>query len=180
MTGSSNPKSGRRPNYGYTILSVSMVLFLLGFFGLVLLQAAQLSRSLKEGIDLIVELTETSGPAERQAVTQQLERTPGVRTETIEFISREQALQDMSEEMGEDLLKLDLPNPLFDVITFNVEAAYLREDSLATIQEALRLREGVVDVYYQENLIEKIAGNVRRLGWIAFGAGVVFLAVAGK
>ncbi len=178
MSKANNPTGGRRPNYGYAIISVSMVLFLLGFFGLVLLQAAQLSRSLKEGIDLIVELAETSGPADREAATQQLQRTPGVRPATIEFISREQALRDMSEEMGEDLLKLDLPNPLFDVLTFNVRAAYLQEDSLAAIQAQLRPLAGVVDVYYQENLIEKIAGNVRRLGWIALAAGIVFLAVA--
>ena len=50
MSKANNPTGGRRPNYGYAIISVSMVLFLLGFFGLVLLQAAQLSRSLKEGI----------------------------------------------------------------------------------------------------------------------------------
>ena len=178
MAVTSNPTSGRRPNYGYTILSVSLVLFLLGFFGLVLLQAAQLSRSLKEGIDLIVELEESNGPEARERVTGRLRETPGVRPGTIRFISREEALRDMSEEMGEDLLKLDLPNPLFDVVTFNVRADYLRQDSLATIQADLRALAGVADVYYQESLIEKIAGNVRRLGWIALVAGLVFLLVA--
>jgi cell division transport system permease protein len=49
---------------------------------------------------------------------------------------------------------------------------------LAIIQSDLRQTAGVADVYYQETLIEKIASNVRRLGWIAFAAGLVFLAVA--
>jgi cell division transport system permease protein len=64
------------------------------------------------------------------------------------------------------------------VVTFNVRAAYLQSDSLAAIQAELGALAGVADVYYQESLIEKIAGNVRRLGWIALAAGLVFLAVA--
>jgi cell division transport system permease protein len=43
-----------KPNYLYAIVSVALVLFLLGFFGLLIINAQQLVKRYKEQVNLIV------------------------------------------------------------------------------------------------------------------------------
>jgi cell division transport system permease protein len=57
-----------RPRYGRSIVSVALVLFLLGFFGLVILQAQRLIALLKEEINLIVEVSEEANREEKAAL----------------------------------------------------------------------------------------------------------------
>ncbi len=169
---------GRRPNYLYTLISVALVLFLLGFFGLILLQANRFTRSLKEQVELIVELQDGTQITDRQRVLSYLDEADYTKPGSVAFVSREQALAQLSDEMGEDILRLDLPNPLYDVVTFNVNAAYLDPLKLDAIREELRQLSSVSDVYYQENLVEKVAANVRRVGWISLAVSVFFILVA--
>lgn len=169
---------GRRPNYLYTLISVALVLFLLGFFGLILLQANRFTKNLKEQVELIVELTDDITPADRDTLLAQLRRAAYTKPGSVDFISREEAFNELGDEMGEDILRLDLPNPLYDVITFNVRAEFLDPLRLDTLRSQLRLTAGVSDIYYQENLVERIAANVRRVGWVSLGVAIFFVLVA--
>ena len=97
-----NQYSQRRPQYLYTIISVAAVLFLLGFFGLLLLQTKQLSKTLKEQVDIIVELVPESSKGERAFFTRQLNNSPFSLSGTVKYTPKEDALVLMSEELGED------------------------------------------------------------------------------
>lgn len=178
--GSRKSKSlaGRRPNFFYAIISVAAVLFLLGFFGLLLLQTQRLAKVMKEQVDLIVELTSDPALEDRQALENTLQRSPFVKTGSLDFTSQEEALELMSEELGEEFIDLDLPNPLYDVYTFNVPARYLTEDSLSQIQTVLRQNPIVSDVYYQESLVDQLLRNANRLGWILLAVGIFFIVLA--
>lgn len=167
-----------RPNYLYAIVSVAMVLFLLGFFGIILLQAQRLITVFKERVNLLVELQEGTPEAGIAALRASLNESPFIKEGSVQFISREEAAEIMREDFGEDFLKLDLPNPFYDVVTFNVKARYMERDSLSGIRSALRERAYVNDVFYQESLVDDIARNVRRIGYIALGIGLFFILVA--
>ncbi len=168
----------QRPNYFYTIISVAAVLFLLGFFGLLLLQSQRLTKVLKEQIDIIVELN-TGSPAEDYvALQRKLRSSAFVLPESVEFTSKEDALELMSDELGEDILALDLPNPLYDVITFNVQSSFIAPDSLAQIRELLLTEEVINDVYYQESLVDQLARNIKRIGWILLAVAALFVVLA--
>lgn len=168
----------QKPRYAYTILSVAAVLFLLGFFGLLLLQTQRLTKVLKEQVDIIVELVADTEPADQQAIQRQLESSSFVLGESVKFTSREDALELMSDELGEDLLSLDLPNPLYDVFTFNVAAAYLDGDSLSQIRTVLIQQPMINDVYYQESLVDQLARNMQKVSWILFGVAILFVILA--
>ena len=174
----SNSIAGRRPNFFYAIISVAAVLFLLGFFGLLLLQTQRLAKVMKEQVDLIVELASDPALEDRQALENTLQQSPFVKTGSLEFTSREEALEMMSEELGEEFIDLDLPNPLYDVYTFNVPARYLTEDSLTQIQTVLRQNPIVSDVYYQESLVDQMLRNANRLGWILLIVALFFVVLA--
>ena len=137
VEGSVNTMRRTRPNYLYSIISVALVLFVLGFFAMAVFNARQLVRSLKEKVNLIVELQSGVQPSEIEGIRQWIEQRAFAVPGSIEFTSKEQAAELMREEFGEDFLKLDLPNPLYDVFTFNVRADYLEADSLRDIRGQL-------------------------------------------
>jgi cell division transport system permease protein len=167
-----------KPNYIYSIISVALVLFLLGFFGLIILHAQRLMIVFKEKVNILAELKESSLQSDIDTFQLALNRYEFVKEGSVNFISKEEAVQLMQEEFGEDFLKLDLPNPFFDVITFNVKAVYMEKDSLQNIREELLSYEAVNDVFYQESLTDNIGKNIRRLGFLALGISVFFILVA--
>lgn len=177
----SNPSPQRpgsnRPNYLYSIVSVALVLFALGFFALTALNAQLVVQQLKEKVNLIIEL-HADGDEGARAILREVEQMPFVREKSAEYISKEQAAEIMREDFGEDFLKLDLPNPLYDVITFNVRASYMDPDSLEAIRTTLIEREGITDVYYQESLVNDIADNIRSVGLAAAVILLLFIGIA--
>ena len=167
-----------RPNYLYSIISVAFVLFALGFFAMAIFNARQLVRSLKERVNLIVELQPDVQKAEIESIRQWMEQSAFAIAGSVEFTSKEQAAEIMREDFGDDFLKLDLPNPLYDVITFNVKAAYLDSDSLKAIRQNLVEQAGVIDVYYQEGLVNEIAENIRSVSLIAIVVLIFFIFIS--
>lgn len=168
-----------RPNYLYSIISVALVLFVLGFFALMVLNARQLVQGLKEKVNLIVELKEGTTEAEARQLQEQLAGSSYSKAGSVTYISKEQAAEIMREEFGEDFLKLDLPNPLYDVVTFNVKAAFMDPDSLKKVRESLMEQPAVSDVYYQESLVNEISDNIRSLSLIGLGILIFSIIVAG-
>ena len=167
-----------KPNYIYAIISVSLVLLLLGFYSLVLLNANQLITNYQERLDIIVEIEKSAKMPEILQFKAQLKRTAYIKEESIQHISKEEAVKLLEKDFGEDFVKLDMANPLFDVITFNTVASYTNVDSLAVLKERLKAKGLVRDVLYQESLVDNIAKNVEKLGFIALAISLFFIFVA--
>lgn len=166
------------PNYLYAILSVTLVLFLLGFFALVVIQGQEIIKLAREKVEIIVELKEDTPEVIRKDLASRLGKTSYVKPNSIKFISKEDGADLMRKEFGEEFILLDMPNPLYDVLTFNVRANYMEADSLARIRSVVRELNAVSDVYYQESIANEIAKNMQNLGYIALGFGIFLLFVA--
>lgn len=164
-----------RPNYLYAMISVALVLFVLGFFGVVLLHAQQFVRLYKERVNLIVEMDETATTADIIALENHLNKAVYVRKGSIQKVSKENAAQMMKDEFGEEFLKLDLPNPFLDVVYFNLKADYLEPQKLQQIREEIKTLPAINDAYYQENMVDNIANNLKKGGYFAFGFGLFFI-----
>lgn len=168
-----------KPNYTTSIVSVSLVLFLLGLFALISSHSTELADYFKERINIIVELRERIGEKEVARVRELLERSPQVKPSSIEFVSREDAAKLLAEDFGEDFLLLDMPNPLFDVFTFNVEGQYLNKTDLHALKADLKRKSDLInDVYFQETMVDSVLDNVERISYFILILGVVFVFVA--
>ncbi|MDX1667588.1 MAG: permease-like cell division protein FtsX, partial [Saprospiraceae bacterium] len=152
-------------------------LFVLGLFGLIILHGQRLVDVLKERVSLIVEIEDESSRSQIDSLIELIASAPYLKKGSLRYISKEEAAETMREEFGTDTLQLDLPNPYYDVLSLNVEAEYMREDSLESIRRSLRSREIVSDVYYQENLMDTIAANMQKLAYITLGIGVFLLVI---
>ncbi|MFN7116441.1 MAG: cell division protein FtsX [Saprospiraceae bacterium] len=173
-------KRGRnKPNYVYTIISVSLVLFLIGFFGLIILQAQRLVQLYKERVAVMIELAENVPQDSVDRLQTELQDFPFVKPNTTEYVSREEAVKLMQDDFGDDFLKLGLPNPFSDVVTFNVNAQYLQADSLSQIRSTLKGQYSfITDVFYQESVVDSISANIRRITYVMLGLGIFLILIA--
>lgn len=179
MTGfSGKSKIRTQPNYLYAILSVALVLFLLGFFGLLIAHAQTLVTSFKENVVVLLEIKNESTKEDITQLQKKLNASNYIKKGSLKYTDKIQAAQQMRSEFGEDFLKLDMPNPFYDVIAFNVNSTYVNSDSLLNIKGGLKDEKVVNDIFYQENLVDDIEANIENLSWITFGIGLFFIFVA--
>lgn len=175
---SKSPAKRAKPNYTYSIVSVALVLFLLGFFGLILLQTQRLVDIFKERVTVLIEIEPGADSLSVITLTRDLEEMNYTKKGSIQYISKEAAIQDLQQDFGEDFMALDLPNPLYNVITFNVQSKFMESDLLSQIKKNFKERAYVNDVYYQEGLVNIIAENMKKASWFALGFSLLFLIVA--
>lgn len=169
-----------RPNQIYVVFSLALVLFLLGLVGLWTFQASYLTRQLQENLDIIVELKAEHTETQRNELVTYLKSADFHKAGSqINYIPKADALADMGEDLREDLSDLGLNNPLLDVVTFNVPLEEMKEERLAAIAAEVQALPGVSGVFYQENFVDRIAANARKLGYLLLGLAALFALVAG-
>jgi len=167
-----------KPNYLYSIIGVALVLFLIGCFGLIILNGQGLINSYKEKMNIMVELKNDIPNHERLRLIQHLENAPYIKTGSVDFLSKEDAAKDLIADLGDDFASLGFANPLHDAINFSTKANYTQADSLAKISAALKNNPNIIDVFYQEVLAENIENNVQKIAYIALIIGILFIFVA--
>ncbi len=175
-------KSGMkvRPNYFYALISVTLVLFLAGVFGSMIIQSQQLVRLFKEKVMVVVEIKHGYEEPDIQALKKRIASLEYVKPNSVEFTSKEEAAKLMQEDFGSDvdLSQYNLGNPLYDIITFHVNADYMTTKGLRQIAENLTTDERVSDVNYEEGLAGSISGQWSKIGWIGLAISLILVLVA--
>ena len=168
----------RKPNYRYAIFSVAMVLFLLGIFGVFLLHTPKWIKAFKEEMVLMVEFKEETNREQIEALMSRLESSEYVRPNSVVFVSKEIAAEEMKDELGENWISLDISNPFFDMVNFNLKSEFLNSAGLTTVSEWLKEEEQVSEVFYQGEIAEQINTNLRKIGWTSFSLGLLLILIA--
>ncbi len=178
MQGQTMPyKSNTKPNYFYAVISVALVLFLIGFFAIIVLYAQQLIKDSKENINIMVEIKRDTPPYAIKDLEQFIKEQSYTRQGTVAFTSKETAAEEMNAELG-DFNKYGFQNPFYDVLNFNINAEHLNTATLSSMKRELINNQIVQDVYYKEGLVMDIERNVRKAGYFILGLGALFLMVA--
>jgi cell division transport system permease protein len=169
---------GRRLKTSYisTVVSITLVLFVLGLLGLVIMHAQKLSEHVKENIGFSVILMDNAREAEITHLQRTLNAFPAVKT--TEFISSEKAAENLIAELGEDFVEFLGYNPLFPSIEVKLYAAYANADSLVLFEQEVVKNRIVKEVDYQRNLVHIVNENVRRIGIILIVFGFLLLIIA--
>ena len=170
--------SGSKPNYLYSIISVTLVLLLLGLFGLLVLQGQQMVKQMKEQVEIIVEMKEGNEEKDVEELKEFLSKSDFYKNGSAHFIGKEEGAKMMQEDFGDAFLKLDMANPLYDVLIFNMNADFVSSIGMEDIKGRLRGFGQVNDVYYQESVADAIAANLKKISYGALIAGLFFILVA--
>ena len=154
-------KTRLRSSYLTLIVSISLVLFLLGVLGLVLINARGLSDYFRESLSFSVMLNEETKEADIRMLQKDLDAKSYVKS--TEYISKDEAAAKLKEDLGEDFVNFLGYNPLSPTIDVYLYAGYTGPDSVAKIEKYILEYPFVKEVYYQESLLYLINENVRKI-----------------
>ncbi|HOU31648.1 MAG TPA: permease-like cell division protein FtsX [Bacteroidales bacterium] len=148
-------------SYITLIISVSLVLFLLGILGLVLINAHGLSKYFRENLSFSVILDEDAREADIRMLQRDLDAKAYVKS--TQYISKDQAAAKLKEDLGEDFVNFLGYNPLSSTIDVYLYANYTHPDSVKKIEKYILEYPIVKEVYYQESLLYLINENVQKI-----------------
>lgn len=153
-----------RNSYLTSIISISLVLFLLGLTGILVLNAKKLSDYVKENIGFTIFLNEGTKKADVIHMQKTLDASDYVKH--TEFISKQRAAEILQEDLGDNFVEFLGYNPLSASIDVKLYADYANPDSLAWIEQDLQDERGVKEVFYQKSLVHLVNDNIRKISLI--------------
>ncbi len=165
-------------SYFMSMMSIALVLFLLGVFALLMMHAQKLSNHLKENIGFEVVMNSNVKEAKILQLQKELDAMPAVKS--TEYITKEEAIRRLSDDLGEDFLQWlgNEENPLLPSINVRFNADWANNDSIAAIQTQLLKNTDIKEIYYQKSLVGVINQNVNRIGLALMAASLILLIIA--
>lgn len=164
---------------GFTVIvSLSLVLFMLGALGLLIINANKLSTHFKENVGFQVYLRDTATSAQTDALIQELSNSRFTRS--VNLISKEQAAEQLQGELGEDFLSFLGSNPLLNSLEVKLEANHVNSDTLRIVEKKLMQKPFVKEVVYQKDLIDNLNRNAKAVAFfiLIFSAALLIVAIA--
>ncbi len=163
-------------SYFSVIISISLVLFLLGILGLLVLNTKKVADHFKEQIALTVYLKDTAKEVEIEQLKKSLAMADY--TKSIDYVSKEQAAEEHSEDIGEDFMDFLGYNPLQNSIDIFMNADYVSSKQVDSIATGLTDKNFVDDVVYDKPLITLLNENVRKISIWVLVASALFTFIA--
>ncbi|MEJ8802665.1 cell division protein FtsX [Pontibacter sp. H249] len=177
-------KKKKLGNYPHlmVVFSISLALFVIGLFGLLLIHASKLSDKVKESIEMQVyldkNLTDTQLTRLQKTFTAKDYVAQQNDTAQVRFISKEEGAKAFLDETGEDFMEFLGDNPLRDAYVLRIDADHSSSPELKSIKLDLESVNGVYEVQYVESLIESINSNIEKISVLLLAfAGILILVV---
>lgn len=167
MAGKSQPQKLKKrifKSYLTSTVSISMVLFLIGMLGLVLLNAERLAQYVRENIGFTLVLNEGVQESEITDLQKSLKSTDFVKS--VEYIDKETAAERLKAELGEDFTGFLGYNPLLSSIDVKLFAEYATPDKLVVLEKKFMEYPQVKEVFFQRDIVNIINENVKKIGFI--------------
>ena len=142
-------------------ISTSLVLLLIGIVALLLLTANDLSRHLKQEMTVEVILKESITDTQLSTLRRGIEASPYCAV--CSYISKDDALKDMTKAMGTDPSQFLEYNPFYASLIIRLEADYASNDSIKVIEKKIAAQDGVREVAWQKDLLDIINSNIRKV-----------------
>jgi cell division transport system permease protein len=162
--------------YFSVVVSISLVLFLVGLLGLLLLNSKKVADHFKEQIAFTIYINDTAKPIEIKQLQKSL--ALGQETKTTRFVSKEEAAETHAKEIGEDFMEFLGYNPLLSSIDVYFNASYVSPAFLSELQKKIEDKVYISEVLYDEPLVEILDENIKRITqWILI-LSAVFILVA--
>lgn len=164
-------------SYFSVVISIALVLFLLGLLGLLVLNTKKIADHFKEQIALTIYLKDTAKEVEINQLNKSLALAEYTKSTT--YVTKEEAAEAHSKEIGEDFMDFLGYNPLQNSIDVYLKADYISSGEIDQIAEDIAAKGFVDEVTYDRPLIALLNENVTRISfWILVISGIfTFIAV---
>src|SRR5579863_2557069 len=139
------------PSYFMAIVGVSVVLFLLGLLGWIVINANKLGQNFRENVEVQVYVRENVSPRDSAALVQYIATKPYVKSYEYQTkdLAKKRFIADGNSDWGTVLDK----NPLPASVNFKIRSEYANPDSLSRIKADLIQNIAVSEVQYNQVLV---------------------------
>lgn len=153
-----------------------MVLFMLGLFGIILINGNKLQQYLKENFQLTLFFNEAVPDADIQRVYHAIQGAEY--TKRAVYVTKDQAAQKFSQEIGQDFVGFLGYNPLLPSIELFLKSGYTSPEKIKTIDVELRRNPEIQDVVFQQTILDEINKNVNMIATILVALSIIFLVIS--
>ena len=163
-------------SYITTVISITLVLFMMGLLGLLILHAKNLSNYVKENIGFSIMIKENIKEGEILELQKKLDTQPYAKS--TEYIPKDKAAVELKKELGEDFIGFLGYNPLLPTIDLRLKADYATLESVTRIEKKLLSNPEVKEVFYQKSLVEMVNQNIERISFVLLGFSLALLIIS--
>jgi cell division transport system permease protein len=165
-------------SYVTSVVSITLVLFMLGMLEILMFNAHKVSNYVRENVGFSIFIKENVNETEIVRLQKVIDIADFVKS--TEYITQEEAAEILEKDLGENFLDFLGRNPLLPSIDVRINAAYSNVDSLRIIEQRLKKYDMIQEVYYQETLVEQINKNLGKISliFLLFAGLLLVIAIA--
>jgi cell division transport system permease protein len=164
-------------SYISVVVSISLVLFLVGVLGILLINTQKVANHFKEQVAMSIYLKDQAKEIEIDQLQKQLALAEY--TKETKYTSKEDAAEIYKAEIGEDFMAfLGDENPLPQSIDIYFKADYVDEVQLAEIARDLGEKDFIEEIIYDKPLIELLNNNIQKISFWVLVICIIFTFVA--
>lgn len=164
--------------YISTVFGIAMVLSMIGLLGLILVQANNLSRYVKENIVLNVFVDDAAHETDVSQLQKQIEANTMVKQ--TQYVSKELAARNLQKDLGEDFVKFLGYNPLSQSLDVYLKAEFANNVDIERFKTGLLKNPLVKEVKFQQSLVDQMNQNLTTISLVilVFAGIFIILSVA--
>ena len=155
-----------RSSYFSVVISIALVLFMVGFLGLVLLKSTQVANHFKEEVVITLFLKNDTSKDQTENLRNSLIKE--IFTRKIIYISKEDAAKFYAEDLGEDFVNYLGTNPLKNSIDIYLNPGFVTPEKMEEIADRFKNNTYVFEVSYDKPLVTFLTQNIQRISFWLF------------
>lgn len=159
--------------FGSVLFSTTLSLFIVGLFGVILIQAKTLTSMIRENIEVQVFLDKNLDQSKLDQIQSNLAQRSFILkkadTLSLKFITDEEAAATFIESTGEDFTKFLEDNPLRDSFVLSIAEEFQTSEQLEDIVKEIEAVPGVFEVSYMTDLVDSINKNLVKVSLVLGG-----------
>lgn len=151
-----------RTSYITSMTSITLMLFIIGSFGLLIMQGNTIRKQVKENIQMNVFMHSKVKEADIYRLKKTLDASEGIKSTT--YISSDEAAEEYKKEIGEDFVEfLNGENPIHASIVVHLDEAWANVDSLQNFANKISKYKVVEEVKFHKVYVQNINENVANI-----------------
>jgi cell division transport system permease protein len=165
-----------RSSYFSVVISIALVLFMVGFLGLVLLKSTQVANHFKEEVVITLFLKNDTSKEHIENLRTSLLKE--LFTRKIIYISKGDAAKFYAEDLGEDFVNYLGTNPLKNSIDIYLNPGFVTPEKMQEISDRFNKNSFVFEVSYDKPLVTFLTQNIQKVSFWLFAISSFFGLVA--
>lgn len=153
-----------------TTISLTLALFVVGLFGIIVMNTHKISEFVQENIGFTIVFNDSVNKNEVMKFQSELNQKNFVRE--TKYIDKDIAAKELQDELGENFVSIFGYNVLNESLDVRVSPEFSDLESIKQITRELEKQAGIKEIVYQEYLIDVVNKNIQKIGTILF---VIFL-----